>query len=207
MNLGLKFFTIQIAVIILYQTSNVIISQLYSPAEVTPYNIVYKYFSIIPMIFSIIISPLWSAFTEAWIKQDLIWVNNTMKKLKLVSLILSLLTIIMAIFANFMYKLWVGADLFIAFSLTLTMAIYVILNLWNGIYSQFLNGVGKIKLQLVIAIIGSVINIPLSIFLCKNIGNCGVILSTVIVSMPGIFIYPIQYKKIINQNATGIWAS
>lgn len=63
--LGLKFFVIQIAAILLYQTNNIIISQLLGPAEVTPYNIAFKYFSILSMIFMIILSPFWSAFTDA----------------------------------------------------------------------------------------------------------------------------------------------
>ncbi|MEI6750368.1 MAG: oligosaccharide flippase family protein, partial [Bacteroidota bacterium] len=79
MTLGLKFFLIQIAVIILYQTSNIIIAQLYGPAQVTTYNIAYKYFSVIPMGFGIIMMPFWSAYTEAWVKKDIDWIRNSIK--------------------------------------------------------------------------------------------------------------------------------
>jgi Na+-driven multidrug efflux pump len=79
----------------------------------------------------------------------------------------------MVICSNYIYKIWIRQDLMISSNLTLTMAIYVIINLWNGIYSQFLNGVGKIKLQLIIAVVGGVINIPLSFYLCKYLGNYG----------------------------------
>ena len=65
MSLGIKFFFIQIASIVLYQTDNIIIAQLFGPAEVTPYNIVYKYFGVVTMVLSIVMMPLWSAFTEA----------------------------------------------------------------------------------------------------------------------------------------------
>jgi O-antigen/teichoic acid export membrane protein len=54
MGLGIKFFVIQIAAIILYQTSNIIIAHLFGPEQVTPYNIAYKYFGVITMTFSII---------------------------------------------------------------------------------------------------------------------------------------------------------
>lgn len=206
LNIGLKFFVIQIAVIILYQTSNIIISQMYSPNEVTPYNITFKYFSAIPMVFGVIIAPMWSAFTEAWVKKDLKWIESTMKRLKLLWVVLTVLAIIMVFASKVIYSIWVGEKINIEFSLTITMAIYVVINLWNGIYSQFLNGVGKIKLQLIIAVIGSIINIPLSVFFCKEVGVYGVILSTIFISLPGLIIYPIQYKKIVLNKALGIWS-
>ncbi len=53
MSLGLKFFIIQIATVVLYETSNLIIAQLFGPAQVTPYNVAYKYFGIIPMVMGI----------------------------------------------------------------------------------------------------------------------------------------------------------
>lgn len=80
-SLGAKFFIIQIAAILLYQTNTIIISQLFGPEQVAPYNIAFQYFSIIMMVFSIIVSPFWSAFTEAWVKNDIQWIKNIMNKL------------------------------------------------------------------------------------------------------------------------------
>jgi len=84
MSLGIKFFVIQLAAVIFYQTSNIIIAHLFGPQEVTPYNIAYKYFSVITMSFSIIMLPLWSAYTEAWVKRDIDWIKNTINKLILI---------------------------------------------------------------------------------------------------------------------------
>lgn len=207
MNLGAKFFVIQIAVVVLYQTSNIIISQLFSPTDVTSYNIAYRYFGIIPMLFSIMISPFWSAFTEAWVNKDINWIIMAMKKLKIFWIIMSIVSILMIVVSNVVYKFWVGSEIFITLSLTMSMASYVVINLWNSIYSQFLNGVGKLKLQLIIAVISSIINIPLSIYLCKRFGIHGVVLSTAIVSSIGFVIYPIQFKKVITNKAQGVWAS
>jgi len=205
MSLGLKFFIIQIAAVVFYQTSNIIIAQLFGPAEVTPYNIAFKYFSIIPMFFGIILTPFWSAFTEAWSKNDIIWIKNIVKKLKLLWVIFVVLALIMLFFSNFVYRVWVGKEIAVPISLSATIAFYVVINAWNSIYSNFLNGVGKIKLQLYIALSGSLINIPLAIFLGKELGIYGVVLSTCIFGIIGAFYSPIQYRKIINEKANGIW--
>jgi O-antigen/teichoic acid export membrane protein len=205
MNLGIKFFIIQMSAVILYQTSNIIISHLFGPEQVTPYNIAYKYFGIITMAFSMIMVPLWSAYTEAWIKKDISWIKNTIKKLILIWVLIATTVIIMFISSTFIYRMWVGKEIKVPISVSAVMAAYVIINAWCGIFSQFLNGVGKIKLQLYSGIFGALINIPLAIMLAKHLGIYGVILSTVLLGTVSAIWSPIQYMKIINNKAKGIW--
>ncbi len=205
MSLGIKFFIIQIAVVVLYQTSNIIIAQLFGPAQVTPYNIAYKYFSVIPMILGIIMMPLWSAFTEAWTKNDILWIKNTIKKLTLLWILISIGTLVMLAFSNPIYKLWVGEEIKVPIGLSAVMAAYVIINGWCGIFSHFLNGVGKIKLQLYSGLFGTLVNIPLAIFLGKRLGIAGVLLAICILAVTSAIWSPIQYNKIINNKAKGIW--
>ena len=87
------------------------------------------------------------------------------------------------------------------------MGFFAIINTWNNIFVYFINGVGKIKLQMYYGIIAMIINIPISIFFAKNLemGNAGVILGTCFSMLFGFIFGPIQYWKIINNNAKGIW--
>jgi O-antigen/teichoic acid export membrane protein len=158
------------------------------------------------MLLGIFITPFWSAFTEAWSKKDIQWIKNTMKKLRILWALLSITTLIMLIFANFIYKIWVGKEIVIPISISVMMAFYVIINAWNSIFCQFLNGVGKIKIQLYTGIIDMVLNIPMAVFLGKAFGVAGVILSSVILSGLNMIWTVIQYKKIIDNKAYGIWA-
>jgi O-antigen/teichoic acid export membrane protein len=206
MELGIKFFVLQIAAIVIYQTSNIIIAQLFGPSQVTPYNIAFKYFSAVTMIMGIILLPFWSAFTEAWTKKDIQWIKNTMKKLRMVWLLLSIITLIMLVFSNFIYRLWVGKEIVVPFRISVIIAAYVIIYGWNGIYINFLNGVGIIKLQLYSGIWGMILNIPLAIYFGKTIGIIGVLLPTVILGAINMVWSTIQYQKIINFNARGLWA-
>ena len=162
-SLGWRFFIIQIAVIVLFTTDNMIITQLYEPAEVTPYNIALRYFSIITMIFAIIRTPFWSAYTEAYFKNDFIWIRNSIRKLIYIFAMLVGFVVIMLFLSSFVYKIWIGKEINIPFKLSIGMAIFVILISWNGIFSSFMNGIGKIRLSLYIAIAQMIINIPLSV--------------------------------------------
>jgi O-antigen/teichoic acid export membrane protein len=205
MGLGIKFFIIQITGVILYQTSNIIIAHLFGPEHVTPYNIAYKYFSIVTMTFSIIMMPFWSATTEAWIKKDIIWIKNTVNKLILVWILIGISALIMLIFSNFIYKMWVGKEIEVPISVSAVMAAYVIIFCWCSIFVQFLNGVGKIMIQLYFSIFGALINIPLAIIFGKNLGIYGVILTACLLTFINAIWSPIQYLKIVNNKAKGIW--
>lgn len=204
--LGVKFFIIQIAVIVLYQSSTIIIAQLFGPSLVTTYNIAFKYFTVISMVFSIIMTPFWSAFTEAYTIGDFDWIKKIMKKLNRIWILTILFTLFMLIVSNPIYKLWIGDKIVISFNLSLILALFVVINAFNSIYSQFLNGVGIISLQLYSAIWGSIINIPLSFFLGKTIGVEGVVLSSCILGAINMIWGRIQYNKIIKKEAYGVWA-
>jgi O-antigen/teichoic acid export membrane protein len=205
MTLGIKFFVLQIAALIIYETSNIIIAQLFGPAQVTPFNIAYKYFSVISMAFSIIMLPFWSAFTEAWFKKDIVWIKNVMKNLIILWGLISFVAFIMLVSSNFIYRMWVGKEIVVPFSISIVIAAYVILNAWCAIFSNFLNGVGKIKLQIYGGVLGALINIPLAIFLGKHMGISGVLLSTCILAAVSAVWSPIQYRKLITNTAKGIW--
>lgn len=205
MNLGIKFFIIQIAALVIYQTNNIIIAQLLGPTEVTVYNITFRYFYSISMVFGIIITPLWSAFTEANAKNDFEWIKNTMKRLIQIWIGLCIVVLLMLLFANTFYKIWVGNAVQIPFSLSVVVALYIVINSWCSIFAYYINGVGKIKLQLYSGFLGAIINIPLSIYLGKIYGIEGVVGASIVLGILGAIWVPIQYSKLIRNTATGIW--
>jgi len=205
MSLGLKFFMIQIAFILIYETTIIIIAQLFQPESVTSYNIAFKYFSVIPMVFGIIMVPFWSAYTEAYVKNDFAWIRSSIRNLIRIWVLFAVAGIIMLIFANTVYRLWVGPEIKVPFVLSATIVSYIIVNAWCTIFSVFQNGVGKIKLQLYTGIAGALVNVPLALFLGKQIGIAGVVMSTLILAVINACWSPIQYMKIMNKTATGIW--
>ncbi|HBH49083.1 MAG TPA: polysaccharide biosynthesis protein [Bacteroidales bacterium] len=207
-SLGLMFFAIQIASVIIYSSSNMLISHLFSPAEVTPYNVSFKYFSIITMVFAIVMTPFWSAITDAYVREDLIWIKTVIIKLLKLVAVFSIASLILVICSGFVYRIWVGEEITIPFSLTIVMGIYSIVFIWNSVFASFLNGVGKIRLQLYIALLQAIFIIPLALFFTKafNLGITGVALSILIVNILSSIFGPFQFYLIINNKAKGIWA-
>jgi hypothetical protein len=61
-------------------------------------------------------------------------------------------------------------------------------------------------LQLYSGIWGMILNIPMAIYFGKLLGVSGVIFSTVLLGFINMIWTVIQYKKIISNKATGLWA-
>lgn len=205
LGLGGKFFIIQIGVIILLSTNNIIITQLFGPAEVTPFNIAYKLFSVVTMGFGIIVSPLWSAYTEAYIKGEMDWIRNILRKMNRIWLLCVLGCILVTICSPFLYRFWIGESVHISMTLSVGMALFVIAYIWHQIYVFFLNGTGIIQLQLYLVIVTSLINIPLAMYLGGKLGLVGISLASAILYTIMGTAYYIQTQKILNGTATGIW--
>ena len=207
--LGFKFFFIQISAIIMFSTDNLIITQLFTPADVAPYNIALKYMGVPLMMFSLITWPLWVAFTDAYTMKDYDWIRRTVRKLIYIWLLLIIAVGIFLLLASSVYEIWLRGEVYIPFILSCFMGIYSILVAWNTIYVFFLNGIGIIKLQLYMGFITVILNIPLSIYFARDLkfGPAGIILSTIVCIFIGSVWAPIQYNKIINGKAKGIWAA
>lgn len=204
LNLGVKFFIIQISMLVFFQTSNLLISRYFSPDLVTAYNIAFRYFGIVTMLFNIVISPYWSAYTEAYAKQDFLWMKRSLRQLLKIWAILVVVAIIMLLCSDYMYYLWVGDKVKIDFNISLFIMVYVILICFGDVYIRFLNGIGDVKMQMIVNIIGMIVFIPLSYLLAVvlDLGVVGIILSTIICSLYGPVIAPLQVKRFFNKHIT-----
>ena len=204
MSLGIKFFVIQIGALILFNTNNIIITQIFGPAEVTTFNIAFKLFSVITMIFAIIATPLWSAFTEAYVKNDIQWIKAILLKMRKIWVLLIIFSFVMLLASPYIYHVWVSS-IKVPFGLSIAMSIYVVVYIWQTMHVLLLNGIGKIKLQLYLVIISGTLNIPLAIFMGKKFGLIGItIASTILFFIMGI-LFSVQTQKILNNTAKNIW--
>ena len=205
LKLGGIFFIIQIGQLVLHQTNNIIIAQLFGPREVTVFNLASKLFSVVLILFSIILSPFWSAFTDAYAKGDISWIKATYNKLQKFLFLVTIFVIALFILSPFIFKAWLGNLIQIPSLLSLITGICIILSCWHLLCCFLLNGLSKITLQLYLYLVCFVVNIPLAVFLGKTIGISGVVLANAIVYLFMCIFLSIQCHKILNNKATGIW--
>lgn len=204
LSLGAKFFVTQVAAIILFSLSNIIIAQVLTPNDVTKYNIAFKYFSISFMAITIILSPIWSAVTDAYTKNDYEWLKSTLKQLNMLGLVFVAIAGLQLLFSDFIYGIWVGYKIKIPFILSLAMFFDIAWTSFSASYGSFINGFGKLKLSIVIVWLRLLVFVPMAIYLTKKFGVSGIVWASLIGKMFTLFGI-IQVNKIINKKAYGIW--
>lgn len=205
-NMGAQFFIMQISSVVLFMTSNLLISKLFSPSMVTPYQITYRYFSVLLVAFTVICMPFWNATTNAYERNDIEWIRQATRKLRLMTIGILVMMMVMVVISPWVYDIWIG-DITIDFRMSIVMATYIFILIYSMRYSYFINGIGKLRLQLIFTVSAAIIFIPLAYLATQWTHNIiWFMVVMCLVNIPGLIINRIQFHKLINGKATGIWA-
>ena len=195
--LGIQFFIVQIAAMILYATDNIIITQICGPAQVTPYTTANKLFSMITAVFSIMIAPYWSAITVRKADGDIAGIKKAEKKMLCLWGMATVGCIFLAVIFKFVIHIWLQRDMTFQQGLVPLMAIYAIVYAWNAVYSQIGNGLSLMKISVIIAVVQSIVNVIASILFGAILGmeSVGILLGTIIAMLVSSIIMPIYIKR------------
>lgn len=205
MGIGAKFFIIQFSLLIIFQVVNVIISRNCGQLAVSQFQLSYKYFSMLYMVSVIILTPYWSAFTEAYTKKDYSWMKNSSLKLNKMSLGTIPILLAMLLGVSLFFELWINNSIEIPIALHICMSCYIFSMIYAGVQMYILNGIGKVFIQLLVYVLFALISIPAMNVLSNIAGVYGILLFLTIVYISQGIIGQIQIKKILNNKAQGIW--
>jgi O-antigen/teichoic acid export membrane protein len=202
LSVGLQFFTIQLAVLVIFTTDKMLITQLFGPEYVAQYEVVFKLFSVITYAHGMISVPLWSAYTDAFHRGDLTWIRNMLRKQITIFGGVAIAATLLGFIANPIIELWIRSDLKISPGLIEVMVFYVLVSTWNNIYAMFVNGVGRIKVQLYTAVVAMIVNIPLSIYfsLYTSLGLSGIVVGTICSLLIAAIALPLHVYFIIEKH-------
>ena len=150
--------------------------------------------------------PYWTATTDAYQRKDKEWIIRSSRILNRLIAFAAGLMVVMVVLSKPVYKIWIGDVVEIPLPMTLLMALYVMILIISSRYSYILNGFGTLNLQLIMTVLAAVLFIPISIWVgteTKDINYLFVVMC--LMHIPGIIVNYVQYHKIINGRAKGIW--
>jgi O-antigen/teichoic acid export membrane protein len=205
MTLGSKFFIIQMTSLVTLGFTNVLILKTLGSGDVVVYNIAYKYFNITVLFFSILTNSLYGSLNESYFKGDIDWIKGVIKNAKLLSILIILAIAVMVVSSNVVYNLWIGSSIQVPWSVSILMGLYFAIIIWVSVYATFISSVGKVKLASYVSIINALIYFPLAIGLSNYFGIQGLIIAQILLIISGLYWLPVQYRKLINRNAEGVW--
>ena len=203
---GLGFFFIQItSCLVIFGFSNLFITQFCGPESVTVYNIAYKFFNLLAIAYTIIISPLWNAYTNAYVKDDYPWIARTFKKsLKMWGLTV-LAGVVMLLFCNLFYRLWLGGKVVVPLSISAYVLVYICMFNLNNCATYLINGLNKIRVQMITSAIGTAAYLIFLFLWGNKFGMPGVIISMAVSYLGMAVVHLYQCHLLVKGKAKGIW--
>lgn len=199
LSLGIKFFIIQLAALVIFMTDKLLITQLLGPEHVTPYEVLFKLFSVFAIIQSLLLAPLWPAYSDAYQSGDLDWIRANIKKQIKIVMVLSTGAFFLAGGGGMIVKLWVGDEIVASPILYYLFALSMVFSLWSNVFAYFVNATNQLDVQLYTSIIAAIINIPLSIIFVTKLGLDlkGIIIATILSLSIFALFGPIQVFRMI----------
>lgn len=203
---GLGFFVIQISsCLVIFGAANFFITQSCGPAAVTTYNIAYKFFNLLVIAYTIILAPMWNAYTDAYVKGDMQWIKATFNK-ALKFWVLSVCGGLgMLLICNLFYKLWVGNMVNVPLSVSASTLVYVCFFNLNNCATYLINGLNKIFVQIIISLAVTALYIITVLAFGGKLGVEGIVLSMAASYAVMSVVHLYQCRKLINGKADGIW--
>lgn len=203
---GIGFFFIQItSCLVIFGSSNLFITQFVGPEAVTTYNIAYKYFNLLAIAYTIVISPMWNAYTDAYVKGDYAWIRITHKRALTVWGITIVGGLAMLAISGIFYQLWVGSSISVPLSVSVCVFAYISFYNLNNCATMLINGLNKIRVQIITSVVFTLLYIAAVSLTGRQGGIEGVVIcmAASYAIMAAIHLY--QCRLLINKKAKGIW--
>lgn len=203
---GLGFFFIQItSCLVIFGSSNLFIINLCGPASVTTYNIAYKFFFLLAIGYTIVIAPMWNAYTDAYVKGEMAWIRLSFRRTLGIWALTLVAGLVMLCLSGVFYKLWVGDAVSVPLTTSVWVLVYICAYNLNNCATYLLNGLNMIRVQIYTSVSFTLLYLLMVYFAGRYQGCNGIIASMAISYIFMSIIHLCQCRLLIQGRATGIW--
>src|SRR5690606_27329574 len=198
LSLGFKFFFLQVATNIINTASSFIIIKILGPTYVTEYDVLFRYYMMALMVNEIVLAPLWSAFTAAFVKKDFDWARKVLRKLNLFSVVQTIGLFIMFFISDFVIELWIGKHFTISKDLSFVLMALIAIRIFSSPFGRMINGSGKLRFSIIVNIVSCILFVVLAIILGKSpLGTVGIAVAACIARLILLISNIIQAKHLL----------
>ncbi|MFT8556154.1 lipopolysaccharide biosynthesis protein [Liquorilactobacillus hordei] len=158
LSLGGIFFACQILYMIILNTNEFFISHFTSPANVVNYQIYYKLFSIISMVFMLMLTPVWSTVSKAIFEKDFRWLIKLYNNLMRLAVLASIIEFFLILILQFVINIWLGSSaITVNYVYAIIFALFGTAMIFQDTVSTIASGIGDLKVQFFSYSIGTVV--------------------------------------------------
>jgi len=182
--IGSMFFLLQLSCSVGMQIDNVVIAQIMGADAVASYAIPARLFNLIPAFLLMVSSAMWPAYADAVAQSDGKWIRKSFKRVVIGGTAVTLVTTaVLVLFGNDILRIWVGPKVHASWLLLGVFGAQCIINAYLQPISLLLNGLGKLRVQVITSLIAAATNLGLSIFFVERYGVVGAVLGTAVSSL------------------------
>jgi len=116
--------------------------------------------------------------------------------------------IIMLIFSEQVYRLWIGeGKVQIGFWLSFFGFLFFNTSIFGGKYVSFLNGISALRVQFIACILSPFLYIAAALILIRyfHMGVYALFIASILSNFNTFLLAPLQYHQIVNKGRKGIW--
>ena len=177
---GFLFFVLQLAVIVGFQSDNIIIARIMGAEAVAGYDVALKLSTLPAMLIGLVVVAQWPAYGEALTRGDSGWIRRTFTRTLRLSLLFAIpFALILLIWGDTLIRIWAGPEVVPSTELLVGITVWSVLLVLGNVTAALLNGLHIVKFQAINALLMATANILISIYLVGKIGVAGAILGTI----------------------------
>ncbi len=200
LSIGTGLFIVQILITLVFGAKELLISLFVDPKQVVYYNIYFKLIGIVGVLFSLALTPIWSAVTKDYVSGN----YHRIKKLytfgTVIIGILGILQFFIVAVMPWLADIWLGVNKIpISRRYGIVFCFYNAIYMWIMMTYNFSCGMGKIKRMLLYFSLGLLLNLFLAHWFCQLKHSwIMVILSTSIAVLPAAIFTPYEIFSAID---------
>ena len=194
--IGSLFFLCQILYMVIANTNEFFITNLYGAEFTSEYTFYYKLTSVGTMVISLALTPMWSVVTKAQSEGNYVWLNKLYRYIKITGLFILVLQLMLIPFVPWVMKIWIGNDLInVSYSTAFAFALFSSIFLYSGMLSTIANGLAMMNTQTIMFSVAVILKFGLLLFFRKITSWDFVVYTNFIILLP----YVISQQLVLNK--------
>lgn len=181
---SVQFAALQFIAFIFVSVDLFLISKMFGLEAVGDYSLVKKLYVLVGAFHFAFLMPIWSAYTEAAASGDIVWIQRILTKtLFYTSTIFSFAGVGVYLLGDKFIYIWAGRHIDNPW-MYLLLGVWALLTGVTNCFSVFLNSIGRLKIQILVSLVGIIAMFPLALWCGKIWGVNGVCCALIIANLP-----------------------
>lgn len=158
--IGTVFFVCQILYMIIVNTNEFFVTKLYGACYTAEYSFYYKVTSIVAMLVTLGMTPIWSVVTKALAEKNYVWLNKLYVTIKRLGWVIVGFQFVLVPFMQWIMDLWLGKGVVVIRTETaIAFAVFGSVFVISSMLSTIVCGMARMKVQIICYAIGVILKL------------------------------------------------